>query len=264
MYSLGICGASGRIGRYLLQYIHRTEDLRLGLAVVGDQDPLAHQNIGAVIGEKSDIVFDTQLSLADKKCDIIIDFSRPQGTLACLQACYTQKIPLVIGTTGFSVQQQQTIEETAQHIPILQAANMSVGVNLCLELIRQAVSCLDEDYDIEIFEAHHKHKIDAPSGTALSMARVAAAARHKSLTELLVKDRHGSSRQKGSIGFQVLRGGDIVGEHSLRLVGSGESVEIHHKARSRHIFVEGAIKAALWLLKQKKPKLYSMADMLNL
>ena len=261
MYSLGICGASGRVGVSLLEYICKTEGLTLAAAVVAPEDPLAGKDTGVFTDKgKNGILFETKVDLADKKCDVFIDFSHPLGTAECLVACQQRQIPLIIGTTGHSGGQQRAIEEAARKIPILQAANMSVGVNICLSLIRQAVSQLDEDYDIEIFEAHHKHKIDAPSGTALSMARVAAAARNKSLEELVVKERTNVPRRKGSIGFQVLRGGDLVGEHAFRLVGEGENVEIHHKARSRSIFVQGAVKAALWLLKQEKAGLYSMAD----
>lgn len=265
-YSLGICGASGKVGHHLLEHIQQSAELTLSLAVVAPDDPNAGKDVGTLIGcDPMGVVFGTQLNLADKECDIIIDFSHPNATQSCLAACREKGIPLVIGTTGHSVEQQQAIVEAAKHIAILQAANMSVGVNLCLELIRQAVTYLDEDYDIEITEAHHRHKIDAPSGTALSMARAAAEARGMQLEDITINDRTGigEPRPRGAIGLQVLRGGDLVGEHRFHLIGEGESIEIHHSARSRRIFVQGAIKAALWLLKREQPRLYSMLDIFN-
>ena len=250
----------------LLEYIQQSMELTLSLAVVAQSDSFAHKDVGALLGcDPVGVTLDTQLELTDKKCDVIIDFSHPDATQSCLTACQQQGIPLVIGTTGHSDKQQQAIAAAARHIAILQASNMSVGVNLCLKLIQQAVTQLNEDYDIEITEAHHRHKIDAPSGTALSMAQVAAQSRGKNLEDIIISERTGigEPRPRGAIGFQVIRGGDLIGEHGFHLIGEGESIEIHHKARSRNIFVNGAIQAALWLLKQKRPNLYSMADIFN-
>ena len=267
MHLIGICGSSGKIGRLLLEFIYNSADITLSLAIVAKKEGLEGKDASQLIGKgKMGVLFASEIDLKEKKSDVIIDFSHPIATQSCLVACKDANVPLVIGTTGHSTEQQQAIISTAQSIPILQAANMSLGVNLCLGLVKQAVAKLDESYDVEITEAHHRHKIDAPSGTALALAEVAAEARGKKLMDLAVYDRTDfrQSRQAGTIGFQVMRGGDIVGEHGFHLIGDGETIEIHHKARSRHIFVTGAIKAALWLAKQKKPGLYSMANVLNL
>ena len=267
MYSLAICGSSGRIGRLLLDSIHNSTDLSLYSAIVAADEGLEGKDASEIIGgEATGVRCSSRVAFSHGPCDLLIDFSHPTATQMCLAACLAAQVPLVIGTTGHTAEQQHAIKEAANSLPILQAANMSLGVNLCLSLVRQAVAALTDDYDIEISEAHHKHKIDAPSGTALALAEVAAAARGKALADIAIYDRTQDSteRRQGTIGFQVVRGGDIVGEHRVQLITEGETVEICHKARSRSIFVNGAIEAGLWLIKQERPGLYAMADLLKL
>lgn len=267
MYSLAICGSSGRIGHLLLHFIQNSGDFALYSAIVAADEGLEGKDVSEITGgEAIGIQCSSKVDFSRGHCDLMIDFSHPNATQLCLAACLDAKVPLVIGTTGHSVKQQQAIEKASRSLPILQAANMSLGVNLCLSLVQQAVAALGEDYDIEISEAHHKHKIDAPSGTALALAEAAAKARGKKIADIAVYDRTHSraARSRGTIGFQVVRGGDLVGEHNVQLIAEGESIEICHKARSRAIFVNGAIKAGLWLIKQQKPGLYSMADVLEL
>jgi len=267
MYSLAICGSSGRIGRLLLDFIRNSTDLTLYSAIVAANEGLEGKDVSEIIGGKATgIQCSSKVDFSRDHCDLLIDFSHPTATQLCLAACLKAQVPLVIGTTGHTTEQQEAIKKAANSLPILQAANMSLGVNLCLSLVRQAVTALNDSYDIEISEAHHKHKIDAPSGTALALAEVAAQARGKALADIAIYDRTQKrvARPQGTIGFQVVRGGDVVGEHRVQLIAEGETIEICHKARSRNIFVNGAIEAGLWLIKQKRPGLYSMADILKL
>lgn len=267
MYSLAICGSSGRIGRLLLNFIRNSANFTLYSAIVAADEGLEGKDASEITGgEATGVQCSSKVDFSHGHCDLLIDFSHPSATQLCVAACLEAQVPLVIGTTGHTTEQQEAIKEAANSLPILQAANMSLGVNLCLSLVRQAVTALNDDYDIEINEAHHKYKIDAPSGTALALAEVAAAARGKALADLAVYDRtqKRAARQQGTIGFQVVRGGDLIGEHRVQLITEGETIEICHKARSRSIFVNGAIEAGQWLIKQEKPGLYSMADLLKL
>lgn len=275
MLYLGIYGADGRIGAILLESIQEQQDLSLTHAVVEDKSP----NYGKATGIDQ-VVYDSSLSsnlAGQQQCDVVIDFSVPSATEVCLADCSSKNIPLVIGTTGHSQQQQQNIEQASSKIPIMQASNMSMAVNTCFILIEKVASLLGEEYDIEIVEKHHKHKIDAPSGTALEMARRAAQARGHKLTDhkladladladIVEHDRTSSNqpRKSGAIGMQSVRGGKLAGEHDIMFISDTERVTISHQAYSRKIFAAGALTAARWLAKQQSPGLYSMEDVLQL
>jgi len=197
--------------------------------------------------------------------DVLIDFTRPEGTLAHLRACVERQVRLVIGTTGFAPQQHAQIAQAAQHIGILMAPNMSVGVNVVMQLLAVAARALHEGFDIEIIEAHHRHKVDAPSGTALQMGAVIAAALERDLAQCAVYDRHGVSgaRAPASIGFSSVRGGDIVGDHTVLFAGTGERIEIVHKAASRTTYAQGSLRAVRFLA-GKRSGMFDMFDVLNL
>lgn len=197
--------------------------------------------------------------------DIFIDFSRPEGTLRYLKFCHDYRIPMVIGTTGFSAQQKERIIHASACIPIVMSANFSVGITLLLTLLEKVTKTVGKESDIEIIEAHHRYKVDAPSGTALAMGSVIADQFNKALTDCAIFDRYKDyqCREQGSIGFTSIRAGNIIGEHRALFASETEQLEITHKAISRHTFAEGALKAAKWV-KNKPPKLYSMRDVLNL
>lgn len=263
MLYLGIYGADGRIGAILLDKVKQAADLSLTHAIVDAKSP----NISKPTGF-ADIFYTAEALAAENStpaCNAIIDFSVPSATQQCLTFCVANNIPLVIGTTGHSTQQQKNLEKHAADIPILQASNMSAAVNAFFMLIEQATSLLGEEYDIEIVEKHHKHKLDAPSGTAIEMGRRAAQTRGHNLEDLAQHDRSSSTtpRQSGTIGMQSVRGGKIVGEHEIMFINDNEQVAISHHAYSRDIFAAGALRAARWLAQQKSPGLYSMADVLQ-
>ncbi|MDE0854531.1 MAG: 4-hydroxy-tetrahydrodipicolinate reductase, partial [Nevskia sp.] len=197
--------------------------------------------------------------------DVVVEFTRPEGTMAALQACLSRRTALVIGTTGFSAAQKAAIAQAAQTIPICLSANYSVGVNVCLRLLRIAAQSLGEGYDVEIVEAHHRLKVDAPSGTALRMGEAVADALGRKLEDCAVYGREGQTgaRDGRTIGFATVRGGDVVGDHTVMFLGDGERVEITHKASSRSNFARGALRAAVWLA-ARPAGLYDMQDVLGL
>jgi 4-hydroxy-tetrahydrodipicolinate reductase len=205
------------------------------------------------------------LAKAGDDFDVLIDFTRPEATLANLALCRSAGKRMVIGTTGFSDGQKQQIGEIAQSIALMMAPNMSVGVNLCFKLLEMAARVLGDDVDIEVIEAHHRHKVDAPSGTALRMGEVVAQALGRDLNECAIYGREGQTgeRKRNTIGFATVRAGDIVGEHTVMFADIGERVEITHKSSSRATFANGALRAALWLA-ERKPGLYDMQDVLDL
>jgi 4-hydroxy-tetrahydrodipicolinate reductase len=250
---VGIAGASGRMGQALLEAAASTEGVAVGSAV--DLAPGAWG--GVAIG--------TDVSAAIAQCDVLIDFTRPAGTLEHVRACVAAKRPIVIGTTGFSTPQVEEIRRAAASIPIVMAPNMSVGVNVMLRLVELGSRALGEAYDVEVFEMHHRKKVDAPSGTALKLGEVAALARGASLGEVGVFDRHGATgeRRPGSMGFSVARGGDVVGDHTVFFAGTGERIEITHRSTSRATYSQGAMRAARFLA-GKPAGLYDMQDVLGL
>ena len=263
---VAIAGVSGRMGRALLEAVAADASCTLAAAIDRPGSPLLGQDAGVVTGSISGIrVSDALAAGADGAVQALIDFTRPEATFAYMDACIAANVPLVIGTTGFDDAGRARIHAAARHIPIVFAPNMSVGVNLLLKLAELAAQVLDDGYDIEIIEAHHRHKVDAPSGTALGLGQAVARATGRDLDACAVYGREGvtGERDPKTIGFATVRGGDIVGDHTLLFAGIGERVELTHKASSRATFAQGALRAAKWLQGQA-PGLYDMRDVLNL
>jgi len=252
------------MGRMLVEAVLAADDCRLGAAFDQPGSAALGQDAAAFLGQTSGAVIGADLS-ALAGCQVLIDFTRPEGTLAHLQACVQQRVQMVIGTTGFDAAQKAEIEAAAQHIAIVMAPNMSVGVNVTLKLLEQAARALGPDYDIEIVEAHHRHKVDAPSGTALQMGAVIAAAQGRDLADCAVYERYGhtGARAPGSIGFATVRGGDIVGDHTVLFAGTGERIEISHKSSSRATYAQGSLQAVRFLA-GRSSGLYDMYDVLGL
>ena len=249
---VAIAGASGRMGLALLEAAAQTEGVMLGAAI-----DLASSTWGGVT-----IGTDVRSALANS--DVLIDFTRPAGTLAHVEQCVAAKRGIVIGTTGFDPDQLAAIRKAAKHVPIVLAPNMSIGVNVAMKLVEMAARALGPDFDVEVFEMHHRKKVDAPSGTALKLGEVAAKARGATLDRDGVFGRHGvtGERKPGSIGFSVARGGDIVGDHTVYFAGPGERIEVTHRSSSRATYAQGAMRAAKFVA-GKPPKLYDMDDVLG-
>ena len=264
MVKIAVSGVAGRMGRTLVQTCAQTEGVELTTALERSGSDFIGVNAGelAGIGRSGVMISDV---LDPDSWDVLIDFTTPAATLAHLETCIDAGKRIVIGTTGFDNKDKVTIATAAQFVPIMMAPNMSVGVNLSLKLLQIAAATLGDSVDIEIIEAHHRHKVDAPSGTALRMGEVVADALGRKLDEVAVYHRQGitGARKRASIGFSTIRAGDIVGEHTVMFAGEGERLEISHKASSRETFSSGAIRAALWLMGQQ-PGLYDMFDVLNL
>ena len=266
MMNVAMLGASGRMGRTIIPLLHEAADLRLSGALAAQGDPGVGQDAGVLSGMASLAVpVSDDPTVALRGAQVAIDFTLPAASIRHAGLCATQGCPLVIGTTGHDAAQRASLEAAAGRIPIVVAPNMSLGVNLLLKLAELAARALDEQYDIEIFEAHHRNKVDAPSGTALGLGRAAASGRGKTLDDLAEYARHGQTgvRERGRIGFSVVRGGDIVGEHRLIFAGPGEQVELAHTAQDRSGFARGALVAARWVV-GRPPGLYSMLDVLGL
>lgn len=260
---IAISGASGRMGRMLIEAVLAHSDLTLAVAL--DHAGSAHlgEDAGAFLGKNTGVKLESDLDSL-KDCDCLIDFTRPEGTLAHIQACVTHQVKMVIGTTGFDAGGQASIAAAAEKIAIVFAPNMSIGVNATLRLLEQAAKMLNTGYDVEITEAHHKHKVDAPSGTALIMGETVANAWGKNLDDIADWSRHGhtGARKDGQIGFSVVRGGDVIGDHTVMFLGTGERIEITHKSSSRSTYAQGSIRAALFL--QDKPSgLFSMQQVIG-
>ncbi|MDP1863536.1 MAG: 4-hydroxy-tetrahydrodipicolinate reductase [Thiobacillus sp.] len=262
---IALAGVSGRMGRTLLESVAADEGCILHAAIDRAGSPLLGQDAGAAWGAASGVHVSDQPSTALQAAQALIDFTRPEATFGYLDACVAAGVPLVIGTTGFDDDGKARIAAAAQRIPIVFAPNMSVGVNLLMKLAELAAVVLDDGYDIEIIEAHHRHKVDAPSGTALGLGQAVANAVHRDLASCAVYGREGvtGERDPQTIGFSTVRGGDIVGDHTLLFAGIGERIELTHKASSRATFAQGALRAAKWLQGQA-PGLYDMRDVLNL
>jgi 4-hydroxy-tetrahydrodipicolinate reductase len=262
---IAVAGASGRMGRTLIEAVQTAPDMVLGGALDVADSPALGQDAAAFLGRSSGrrIEADLHRGLADAQ--VLIDFTRPEGTLAHLAACRELGIKCVIGTTGFSEAQKAQIAAHAQHMAIVLAPNMSVGVNVVLKLLDVAARALREGYDIEIIEAHHRHKVDAPSGTALKMGEVIAGALGRDLKDCAVYAREGitGERDPSSIGFSAIRGGDIVGDHTVLFAGTGERIEISHKSASRATYAQGSLRAVRFLAGQKAG-LFDMFDVLSL
>ena len=266
MTALNVCiaGSGGRMGRTLIELVQQADDLKLSAALEISGSPALGRDAGEAMGIATGVAISDNLSVALKANAVLIDFTRPEGTLEYLKVCRANKTKMVIGTTGFSVEQKQLISEASRDTAIVFAPNMSVGVNVCLKLLDMAARVLAEGYDIEIVEAHHRHKVDAPSGTALRMGEVVAQALGRDLKECAVYGREGvtGERKPSTIGFATMRGGDIVGDHTVLFAGIGERIEISHKASSRATFAQGALRAARFLA-GKSTGLYDMQDVLG-
>ncbi len=262
---VAVAGASGRMGQMLIEAVLAADDLTLAAALDIAGTPGIGQDACAFLGRSSGvgITADLRAGLADAQ--VLIDFTRPEGTLTHLAVCRELGVKAVIGTTGFSDAQRAVIAEHAEHIAIVMAPNMSVGVNVVLKLLDTAARALNEGYDIEIIEAHHRHKVDAPSGTALEMGRVVAAALGRDLKDCAVPARQGvtGERDPSSIGFASIRGGDIVGDHTVLFAGTGERIEITHKSSSRVSYAQGSLRAARFLTGQSHG-LFGMSEVLGI
>lgn len=264
-HTIAIAGASGRMGQMLIEAVRAADDCRLGGALDMAGSPALGQDAGAFSGQSTGVLITSDLRQGLKGCDVLIDFTRPEGTLEHLRVCRELGVSAVIGTTGFTDAQKAEIAEASQHIAIMMAPNMSVGVNVTLKLLEMAAKALSTGYDIEIVEAHHRHKVDAPSGTALKMGEVIADALGRDLKECAVYERYGvtGERDPSSIGFATIRGGDIVGDHTVLFAGTGERIEISHKSSSRVTYAQGSLRAARFLAGHKAG-LFDMFDVLNL
>ncbi len=263
---IAIAGAAGRMGRVLVEAVTAADGAELSGALERPDHPLLGQDAGEISGVGPlGVPLSADREAVTAGCDVLIDFTLPDSTVANVAAARKAGCAMVIGTTGLDEEQEQQIRAAAGSIPIVWAPNMSVGVNLVLKLLDLAARVLGDEVDIEIIEAHHRHKVDAPSGTALAMGRVVAEALGRDLAKVAVYGRQGHTgeRPREVIGFETIRAGDIVGEHTVMFAGIGERVEISHKASSRMTFAKGAVRAALWL--QGRPAgLYDMQDVLEL
>lgn len=263
---IAVMGCQGRMGKTLLESIQQQSDVVLGAALERSGSTLIGLDVGEVNGfGKLGILIADDLNAVKDSIDVIIDFTRPEGTLAHLAFAVAHKKAMVIGTTGFDYAGKAAIDAAAKQIPIVFASNFSVGVNLVFKLLEQAAKVMGDYTDIEIIEAHHRHKVDAPSGTALSMGEVVAKTLGRDLNKCAVyaREGHTGERERDSIGFATIRAGDIVGEHTVMFADIGERVEISHKASSRLTFANGAVRAAYWL-KSKSSGLFDMKDVLDL
>lgn len=262
---IAIAGASGRMGHMLIEAVREAPDCRLAGALDVAGSAAIGTDAGAFLGLTSGVPIVSELRAGLADAQVLIDFTRPEGTLAHLAVCRELGVQMVIGTTGFSDAQKAEIADAAKDIAIMMAPNMSVGVNVTFKLLEMAAKALSTGYDIEIIEAHHRHKVDAPSGTALKMGEVIADALGRDLKECAVYAREGitGERDPSTIGFSAIRGGDIVGDHTVLFAGTGERIEISHKSASRATYAQGSLRAVRFLAGQKAG-LFDMFDVLGL
>ncbi len=263
---IAVMGAAGRMGRALVRAVNEMDGCVVAGGIEPGGSPTVGQDVGALagIGELGVLVSDDALELCTK-VDGILDFTTPASSVEFASLAANARIVHVIGTTGFSSKDEAAIAAAGRHATIVKAGNMSLGVNLLSAITQQVANALDEEFDIEIIEMHHRHKVDAPSGTALMLGEAAAEGRGISLAErsIRVRDGHTGERTRGDIGFQSLRGGSVVGDHTVIFAGEGECIELTHRAGDRSIFARGAVKAALWG-RGKSPGVFSMKDVLGL
>lgn len=257
-----VSGINGRMGSAIARTILNQDNLQL-VGAIGHGDSIDGVDIGSIIGVDETGIVATQLDNADlSTADAVIDFTLPVALPALLEKAKQANVALITGTTGLSDELQAQVNEAAKHIPLLQSFNMSLGVNLLAGLVEQAAERLGEEFDIEITELHHRHKKDAPSGTALLLGEAAAKGRGVRLKDVTAIDRN-HERKVGDIGFSVQRGGGVIGDHSVMLIGENDRIELTHKAQNRQIYVDGALKAAEWI-KSKPAGYYTMRDVLGL
>lgn len=266
MIRVAIVGAAGRMGKSLIQAVTEAENMQLTVAAEQPESGLLGTDAGELAGVgRNNIELHPSIEPLLGDFDVLIDFTVPQATLRHVELCRRSGKRIVIGTTGLNDVQKGEVATAAQAIGVVMAPNMSVGVNLCFKLLDIAARVMGEEADIEIVEAHHRHKVDAPSGTALRMGEVVASALGRDLADVAVYGRkgHTGERDPKSIGFETIRAGDVVGEHTVWFASTGERVEIAHKASSRMTFAHGAVRAARWLM-QRGSGLYDMQDVLGL
>ena len=264
--NVGVIGAGGRMGRMLIEAVQNNPQTTLKAAIERQGSSLVGADAGevAAIGHLNVQIVD-DLAAAIDDIDVLIDFSLPDATEKNMQVCAEHNVAMVIGTTGFNEQQEQVLAKASEKITIVYAGNYSTGVNLSLKLLGMAAKAFGNDADVEIIEAHHKHKIDAPSGTAYMMAEAVAEARGQNLKDVAIYGREGQTgeRESGTIGIHAVRGGEIVGDHTVMFIADGEVVEITHRARARMTFAAGAVRAATWVVEQEVGQ-YNMQDVLGL
>jgi 4-hydroxy-tetrahydrodipicolinate reductase len=263
---IGIVGCAGRMGRILVAEILAGDGATLVGGTEHSESAFLGQDIAGLAGlDEAGIVVGSDTDALFSAADVVIDFTLPQATIGHTKGAIKHGTALVIGTTGLRNEEQAAVEKASNKVAVIQAANFSVGVNLLLALTSQAASVLENDYDIEVIEMHHRHKVDAPSGTALAFGQAAADGRGVDLKAVSerARDGHTGARSPGNIGFATLRGGDVVGDHSLIFAADGERIELTHKASSRTVFARGAVRSAKWC-ENKAPGLYSMRDVLGI
>ena len=263
---VGVIGAGGRMGRMLIEAVNDNAQTILSAAIERQGSSLVGADAGevAAIG-RLDVPIVDDLKTVVNDIDVLIDFSLPDATEQNMQICADHGVAMVIGTTGFNAQQEQVLATASEKVAIVYAGNYSTGVNLSLKLLGMAAKAFGNDADVEVIEAHHKHKIDAPSGTAYMMAEAVAEARGQNLKDVAVYGREGQTgeREAGTIGIHAIRGGEIIGDHTVMFIADGEVVEITHRARARMTFAAGAVRAANWVIEQKEGQ-YNMQDVLGL
>lgn len=264
-HQVAVAGASGRMGHMLIEAIRASDDCRLAGALDIASSPAIGNDAAAFLGHASGVPVTADFAIGLGHAQVLIDFTRPEGTLQHLKVCRERGVKMVIGTTGFSDAQKAQIADAARDIAIVMAPNMSVGVNVTMKLLEMAAKALATGYDIEIIEAHHRHKVDAPSGTALKMGEVIAEALGRNLKDCAVYAREGvtGERDPSTIGFSAIRGGDIVGDHTVLFAGTGERIEITHKSASRSTYAQGSLRAVRFLAGRKNG-LFDMFDVLGL
>jgi len=266
MTRIAVAGAAGRMGRAIIEACQQIEGMSVGVALERSGSDVLGMDVGTLIGiAPLSLVVTDSIKQTKDQFDVLIDFTTPESTVQNVLVCQELNKPVVIGTTGLTGEQRDQIAKAADEISIVMAPNMSVGVNLCFKLLEIAAKVMGNDVDIEVIEAHHRHKVDAPSGTALRMGEVVADVLGRDLKTCAVYGREGQTgaRSRGEIGFETIRAGDIVGEHTVMFADVGERVEITHKASSRMTFAKGALRAASWINKKEKG-LFDMQDVLGL
>jgi 4-hydroxy-tetrahydrodipicolinate reductase len=262
---IAIAGASGRMGRMLIEAVLNAPDCELAGALDISGNPALGMDAGAFLGRSTGVIITSDVAAGLAQAQVLIDFTRPEGTLAHLRVCQQLGVKMVIGTTGFGDADKAQLAQAAQSLAMVMAPNMSVGVNVTLRLLQMAAKVLSTGYDIEVIEAHHRHKVDAPSGTALKMGEVIAEALGRDLKDCAVyaREGHTGERDPSSIGFATIRGGDIVGDHTVMFAGTGERVEITHRSGSRSNYAQGSLRAARYLA-DRSSGMFDMFDVLNL
>jgi 4-hydroxy-tetrahydrodipicolinate reductase len=265
MMKIAIAGATGRMGKMLIEAVLNTPDAQLVGALEHSACPQLGEDAGSFLGKKTGVTISSDIAAVLANAEFLIDFTRPEGTMAHLSVAVKTATKMIIGTTGLSVDQITSLKKASANLAIVFAPNMSVGVNATFKLLEIAAKMLNQGYDIEVIEAHHRHKVDAPSGTALKMGEVIAQALGEKLDDVAVYTREGHTgeRKAGSIGFATIRGGDIVGDHTVLFAGDGERIEISHKSSSRQSYAQGSLRAARFLQGQTSG-LYDMQDVLGL